>query len=147
MRAARRLLVISYHFGTEGAVGGLRWFGFTKYLERLGWTSAVLTAAEQTGTTVERCPRLWTTLDGLRSVRSLFNGHAPGGGGGSAHTASPNHTGALHQLGRELMACLAFPDEGRGWIVRATLRARALIRRFRPEVVVSSGPPHCAHVY
>src|SRR3989442_1572042 len=42
---ARRLLVISYHFRADGVVGGLRWAGVTKYLARLGWQVAVLTAA------------------------------------------------------------------------------------------------------
>ncbi|HXF96522.1 MAG TPA: glycosyltransferase, partial [Gemmatimonadales bacterium] len=40
----------------------------------------------------------------------------------------------------------AFPDEGRGWILRAARRARSLIRAFRPGAVVSSGPPHSAHL-
>lgn len=150
--SGRRLLVISYHFGSGGAIGGLRWLGFTKYLRRLGWTAAVLTAAEHegdardTGATVERCPRFWTSLDVLRSARRLMIGRAPRSAAPSAGTAASHHTSPLHQLGRELAAWLAFPDEGRGWIVRAALRARAMIRRFRPDVVVSSGPPHSAHV-
>jgi glycosyltransferase involved in cell wall biosynthesis len=41
---------------------------------------------------------------------------------------------------------LAFPDESRGWMLRAAWRARSVIRRFRPQVVVSSGPPHSAHL-
>src|SRR5438876_12353529 len=45
-----------------------------------------------------------------------------------------------------MAALLAFPDESRGWVFRAALRARAAIRRFQPQVVVSSGPPHAAHL-
>jgi len=52
----------------------------------------------------------------------------------------------LRQLRREAAALLAFPDESRGWLFRATLRARSVIRRFQPHVVVSSGPPHSAHL-
>lgn len=40
---------------------------------------------------------------------------------------------------------LALPDHGRGWILRCAARARSLIRRVQPKVVVSSGPPHSAH--
>lgn len=142
-----RLLVITYYFGPHGPVGGLRWLGITKYLARLGWKTSVVTAGRSVGADaaldaqVEPCPRLWTCLDAMRLVRRLARGQPPGRG------RPPNGPpGLLRQLGREAAALLAFPDEGRGWILRATLRARSVIRRFRPHVVVSSGPPHSAHV-
>src|SRR5207245_7830177 len=47
---------------------------------------------------------------------------------------------------REVAALWAFPGESRGGVWRAALRARAVIRRFQPQVVVSSGPPHSAHL-
>jgi glycosyltransferase involved in cell wall biosynthesis len=46
----------------------------------------------------------------------------------------------------EVLGFLNFPDESRGWMFRAALRARSVIRRFQPQVVVSSGPPHAAHL-
>jgi glycosyltransferase involved in cell wall biosynthesis len=150
---ARRLLVVTYHFGPDGAVGGLRWWGITKYLARLGWNVSVVTAAGSSGTDktihaqVERCPRFWTCLDGIRLVRRLALGLALRGaphGSPAAHASKP--PGLLRQLIREGAACLAFPDQGRGWMLRAALRTRSLIRRFRPHVVVSSGPPHSAHL-
>jgi len=49
-------------------------------------------------------------------------------------------------LRTELVAALSLPDESRGWVARASRRARALVRSFQPDVVVSSGPPHAAHV-
>ena len=41
---------------------------------------------------------------------------------------------------------LSLPDDGRGWVLRAAVQARRLIVQERPDVVVSSGPPHSAHV-
>jgi glycosyltransferase involved in cell wall biosynthesis len=38
-----------------------------------------------------------------------------------------------------------FPDNGRGWVSRAALRARALLKEREFDVVVTSGPPHSAH--
>jgi hypothetical protein len=150
---ARRLLVITYHFGPDGPVGGLRWLGIAKYLARLGWKISVVTAArpiENDATIsaqVERCPRLWTFLDGLRLLRRLAFGRSPGGLSNGSRVAPPSEPpGLLRQLYREVAAFLAFPDDSRGWMLRAALRTRSLIRRFRPQVVVSSGPPHSAHV-
>jgi hypothetical protein len=37
-------------------------------------------------------------------------------------------------------------SEGEGWTLRAARRARALIAKIRPDAVVSSGPPHLAHI-
>src|SRR5436309_13042754 len=42
---ARRLLIISYHFPPDGAIGGQRWAGLSKYLARLGWEVHVITAS------------------------------------------------------------------------------------------------------
>ena len=150
---ARRLLVITYYFGPNGSVGGLRWAGITKYLARLGWKVFVITAAPPAGnstssdTHVEWCPRLWTFLDGCRLLRRFAFGRSVGSfANGSRVAPAAELPGLLRQLRREMAALLAFPDESRGWVFRAALRARAAIRRLRPEVVVSSGPPHAAHL-
>ena len=148
---ARRLLVISYHFRADGVVGGLRWAGVTKYLARLGWQVAVLTAAppapgdDADGVHVERCPRFWTLNDCYRLlVRADQRGRTLPPQSSSPTRAS--QPGLWRQLRKELAAVLALPDDSRGWSFRAAVHARALLRRFQPEVVVSTGPPHAAHL-
>lgn len=150
---ARRLLVITYYFPPHGTVGGLRWAGITKSLARLGWKVAVMTAAPPDGNGtagsahVEWCPRLWTLIDGCQLLRRLALGRLLVSFPNASRAARPSvPPGLLRRLGREVAAFLAFPDESRGWILRAALRARSLIRRFQPQVVVSSGPPHSAHL-
>ncbi len=152
-RDGRRLLLITYSFPPDGFVGGLRWGGLTKYLTRLGWKVSVVTAAPRVGSDtavgarVESCPRLWTLIDGYRSLARLSGGlrrlfpHAASHG---ARGSEP--PGLWRRLSREVAALLDFPDEGRGWIVRAALRAHSVIGRFKPQVIVSSGPPHAAHL-
>lgn len=151
-RDARRLLVITYHFDPNGSVGGLRWLGLTKYLARLGWRVSVVAAppiqnGAATSAQVEWCPRLWTFIDGCRLLRRLAFGRSLGSFLEASRAARPSGPPrVLRQLGREVAAFLVFPDESRGWMLRAALRARSLIRRFQPQVVVSSGPPHSAHL-
>src|SRR5689334_12023454 len=48
-RESRRLLVLSYHFPPDGAMGGQRWAALTKYLARAGWEVHVVTAARPNG--------------------------------------------------------------------------------------------------
>jgi glycosyltransferase involved in cell wall biosynthesis len=150
---ARRLLVITYHFDPNGSVGGFRWLGFTKYLARLGWEIAVLTAVPPNGTgaptsvQVEWCPRLRTLLDGYRLLRRLAVGRLPSGSSDASRAVGRSGTpGLLRQLHQEVAAIFGFPDDSRGWTLRAGLRARSVIRHFQPHVVVSSGPPHTAHL-
>lgn len=153
MSATRRLLVISYDFGPSGTVGGLRWAGITKYLVRLGWKIAVITAAapcEPTsaiGVPVEWCPRLWTLVDGYRLLRRLTFGEAVESSPNPSRGGSTGRLRALgRQLSREIATLLALPDESHGWMLRAAWRTRSVMRRFRPDLVVSSGPPHAAHL-
>ena len=145
--SAHRLLVITYHFGSNGAVGGLRWTGITKYLVRLGWEVKVITAAPPEHASVESCPRFWTILDACRLLRRLAVRRSLASfPDGSWSTPGPELQGLLGKVRSEVAALLAFPDESRGWVFRAALRARSVIRRFQPHVVVSSGPPHSAHL-
>ncbi|PYO40633.1 MAG: hypothetical protein DMD33_16745 [Gemmatimonadetes bacterium] len=166
MTSGRRLLIVTYHFGNDVPPGGLRWLGITKYLARLGWNVVVITATEPAqddsaaGVRIEYCPRLPTCLDGVQFVRRLAVGRparpfaneailkspVEGGRDGSSGVRSSEYRGLLRELAREMWVWLAFPDYSRGWTLRAALRARSLIRRFRPQAVVSSGPPHTAHL-
>ena len=149
---APRLLVITYYFPPDGSVGGLRWAGIAKYLTRLGWKVSVLTAARQDGSDpagdpqVEWCPRRRTLMDYYEALRRS-NGRSHSSfekASGAAPASGP--PGLLRVLRREVGACLTLPDWSRGWILRAALRARSLVRRFQPQFVVSSGPPHAAHL-
>jgi glycosyltransferase involved in cell wall biosynthesis len=49
-------------------------------------------------------------------------------------------------LRSESSGLLYLLGEGHGWILRAALRARALIARIRPDVIVSTSPPHPTHL-
>jgi glycosyltransferase involved in cell wall biosynthesis len=149
----RRLLVISYHFPPDGAVGGLRWAGIGKYLVRQGWEVHVLTAASvpgpglRDGIQIHVCPRGRTLLDlygyAARELRGVLKRRRPGGA--PVPSDGPARAGASG-LRRAVASLLWFPDESRGWTLRAVVRARALLRRIEPDVVVTSGPPHTAHI-
>ena len=148
----RRLLVISYHFPPDGSVGGLRWAGIAKYLAPLGWDVCVLTAAPPStgsaahGVRVELCTPVRTINDYYRlflrtDQRSRSRSLEPSGA-----IEPSGRSGLWGRLRMELAAFLALPDYSRGWTLRAAVRTRSLLRRFQPSVVVSSGPPHSAHL-
>lgn len=151
----RRLLVISYHFPPDGAVGGLRWAGLTKYLAALGWKTWVLTAAASVsgrppeGVAIEFCPRGPTVSDLYQRYRRLLpGGRRPSGTGVERESELPKPASRdlASALRAECAGLLWLLDEGRGWTLRAAVRARDLIARVQPHVVVSTSPPHPIHL-
>ncbi|MGH7688936.1 MAG: glycosyltransferase [Gemmatimonadaceae bacterium] len=145
--------MITYHFPPDGAVGGLRWSGISKYLARRGWEIHVVTAAAGgngvpvPGVQIHHCPRARTLNDRYNAGVQRRRAARPG----LVVSASTLPTAAvpirLHdRIRRDLGVLLAFPDVGRGWIWRAARAARSLMRKQRFDAVVSSGPPHSAHL-
>ena len=151
---APRVLVITYHAPPDGAIGGRRWAGMSKYLTEAGWEVDVVTAAPQHGAERSRGYAVHvvnagrTLNDHYNSVVRRIRRPRSGGAAGSAATegAKGGRSSLLGRIRHELSAWLAFPDYGRGWITRAALRARRIVRAHRPDVVITSGPPHSVHL-
>ena len=153
-----RLLVVSYHFPPDGAVGGLRWSALGKYLAQRGWDVHVVTAASgppgedesATGVAVHRVPRRRTIDDAYNEWRSSATSAGSPASDGSDESGDgdgrPERRGPIRLLLRELGYLLAFPDYSRGWILRAARTVRRLRRIHEVDLVVTSGPPHGAHV-
>jgi glycosyltransferase involved in cell wall biosynthesis len=157
-----RILVITYHFPPDGSVGGLRWGGMSKYLARRGWEVHIVTASPQTGPPepgvhVHYAPRARTLNDKYNdwvsrrraSAASTPASSAPGASAtkGTPPTApAPRLKGAVAWLRRKLSQALIYPDDGRGWVLRAAGSSRDILSKMDFEAVITSGPPHSAHV-
>jgi glycosyltransferase involved in cell wall biosynthesis len=151
----RRLLVITYHFPPDGAIGGQRWAGVSKYLARLGWEVHVITAAEAgpqpatPGVYRHFCCRRRTLNDAYRAVagrlRQRSNGDQHLAGGSRVRPRSFSPMRPVEALRRIIGSSMYLPDDGRGWVAPAAKRARALLREHKFDIVITSGPPHSAH--
>ena len=157
-----RLLVVTYHFPPDGSVGGLRWAGLSKYLARRGWEVHVLTASPATdlevvpGRHLHSCAPTQTLNDRYndmaRRVRAARQRDGSAAKPTPAVATDERQRAAIHPLSAiawirgHLSAALAFPDYGRGWIVPASRKATELLNAHQFDVVVSSGPPHSAHI-
>lgn len=165
--AIRRLLVITYYFPPDGSVGGQRWAGLSKYLVRLGWEVHVVTAsALGTGSEIPGVHRhvrhrrrtlndVYRAAAGrLRQSRGM-NRQLPASNPGPQQQLTARNPGGqrrsallrpLTTIRRILGDSLLLPDPGRGWVGRAAGAARGLLRQKHFDVVITSGPPHSAHV-
>jgi glycosyltransferase involved in cell wall biosynthesis len=153
--AVHRLLVITYHFPPDGAIGGQRWAGLSKYLARLGWEVHVVTASplgrERDDPGVSRHVRYRRrTLNDVYKAAVGRVRHASD----ADRQLTPGNPRRLRRslLSRTLAAArrvvgnsIYLPDHARGWVSRAAGAARGLLRERKFDVVITSGPPHSAH--
>lgn len=143
-----RLLLVTYEFPPRGGPGVQRPVKLLKYLARLGWDASVVTVADPVTAVVDeslladvpdsaRVVRAWS-LEPTRAVRALRSRRAPAVGGTGA---SGMPSGFV-----KLVQSAFVPDEKRYWTPWAVRAALVEAGRERPDVVVSTGPPHTAHL-
>lgn len=152
----RRLLVITYHLPPDGAIGGQRWAGLSKYLARLGWEVHIVTASdarqEPPTPNVHRHfrPRRRTLNDVYKAAAGRVRQHSSGDRSPIREEPAAPPPGAWLKpfaAARRLVgSAMYLPDDGRGWVAAAAVESRALLRQREFDVVISSGPPHSAHL-
>jgi glycosyltransferase involved in cell wall biosynthesis len=153
-----RLLVVSFHAPPDPAVGGLRWTGLASHLAGRGWEVRMITAApgaaasSPEGIGVREVHRSTTIQDRYQAWRVAAMGR--NGGVPAGHPPAPAAAPGVRSMVTRTRdgvraaadALISFPDHGRGWIWRAGAAVRRAIREERPDTVVSTGPPHSAHL-
>jgi glycosyltransferase involved in cell wall biosynthesis len=116
---AHKLLLLTYHFPPSAASGTFRMLGFARHLPRFGWSVAVVAPPEMP----------WDPTDAALSAQV------------------PEET-AYHAVayprGAPRLLRLAAPYGV--WLPSAWLACRRVIECERPDVVLTSGPPHLIHL-
>lgn len=162
-----RVLLITYHFPPDAAIGGVRPYQFARLLAEHDIETWVLTvkpqfaeqrddrllieglpAARVVRTTVypTRRERLIKLAAGLKArLRGKFK-PAPGNhqvaSSGAQYTLPPPTTSWSQ---RWLMAWIFFPDRFAGWYRPALSAAEKLLRQMPFDAIVSTSPPRVTH--
>jgi glycosyltransferase involved in cell wall biosynthesis len=117
---AKRVLFITYHFPPSAASGTHRILGFAEHLPALGWDVAVVAP-----------PSLpWEPQD-----RGLVARIPAGTDVRYVDYPRDRVYWPLRKVARYS-----------AWLVRALASIRRAMKDLRPDVVVTSGPPHCVHM-
>ncbi len=152
----KRVLVVSYYFPPSGGPGVQRVLKFIKYLPACGWEPVVLTVR----TADAAYPELDATLQadvppGLRVERTrawdpyalyarlLGTSRQASIGVGFTGEGRANRR---QRAARWIRANLFRPDARVGWVPFARARAHRLLKEGGVDVVLTSGPPHSAHL-
>jgi glycosyltransferase involved in cell wall biosynthesis len=150
-----RLLVVTYYFPPSGGAGVQRPLKWVRYLPEHGVEPVVLTvragaypaldpglaADVPPGTTVIRTPApdpfgLYGRLTGRSRGEAV-----------AARTGTVGQSAALpERLSRWARANLFVPDARVGWVPFAVRAARRLYREAPFDAVLTTGPPHSAHL-
>ena len=166
-RGARRAMIVTTNFPPDASVGTLRTLRLVRHLAEAGWRVDVITAAPErfrAGTVIdmallEKVPRgvevsrarAWRPVERLgTAIRRTLRG-----GGGRSPAGAPSTTGDgrqgrvaggwLRQMTRATSAAMSLPDREVSWLLPAVAAGWRHVRRHRPDVLYSSGPPFTAH--
>jgi len=166
--ATRRILLVFFYFAPSAEVGALRWLSLAKFGAERGWALDVVTLHPRFMGTLD-ATRLGQLPPGARLFG--FSGEEPGWyrglvsvwrrvSGSNTHRAGGSGMGG-HLDGNDLALRLV-PSDAPAW--RRSFRSHmhfslsdvlarraanvgvALARAHRYDMVVSSGPPHAAHL-
>jgi glycosyltransferase involved in cell wall biosynthesis len=167
--APRTILLITYHYAPEATVGALRPTKFATYLPQFGWRPAVVSVRTKYYQTLDPSQvvpdfpiaRAGTIINPrdlylrLRDLPLQWWRRRP----------SPSKDEVLRRAARTswdekdvvantvlagirrlLVSLLYLPDDRLGWVPPAVLSALRLARILRPAAILTSGPPHSAHL-
>jgi glycosyltransferase involved in cell wall biosynthesis len=156
----KRVLLITYHFPPDGAVGSVRAAKFAKYLPEFGWEATILTVKPK------YCDVLDTnTIDvnssGIPVVIRTGMFRNPSfyyrkikrrlrSNGTKAYVSPPETEKAARHAQTAFRTwidfLLSFPDEQTGWIPFGFIKGMQALYRKNTSVLMTSGPPHSVHL-
>ena len=152
----KNVLFISYYFPPSGGSGVQRGLKFVKYLRDFGWNPIVLTVDPKSAAYPEIDEGLLDDIpDGVKVIRTdswdPYAAYASLLGKKKSDAVGVGFLGADHdswkeKVARFVRANLFFPDARVGWVRHARRAARELLKSTNIDAIVSSGPPHSAHL-
>jgi hypothetical protein len=162
----KRILLISYHYPPSSAVGGMRIYGFAKYLTELGWEVNILTVdrkyiqnfdyerykrdrrIEEYKTEVS--PKISKII--LYTIKRL--GYKKNSISNKNYLSNENYDKKTEEtkektknrIKRFIDSFLLLPDENRNWIIPALYKAEKIIKEKKINIVLTSCPPYSVHI-
>lgn len=159
----RKILMIAYHFHPDLEVGAIRSVKFAKFLPESGWRAGVVSVEEDyyektdsaplsVPCTIYRSGKLPTVGNCYLWLKRLLSPSASGSSRpGSAATAAIPESGYFAvgsaPLWKRFINSLSWtPDNHIGWLVPGVWAALKAIRREKPDIIYTSGPPQTGHL-
>ena len=152
----RRVLFVTYYFPPSGGSGVQRSLKFTRYLPEFGWLPTVLTVQPEHASYPDLDPDLGTEIHPDVDVERTFawDPYALYARVLSREKEDVVSVGFLgeaemnvrQRIARWIRANIFLPDARVGWVPFATRRGDELLRQGGFDAILTTGPPHSAHL-
>lgn len=150
----KKALILSYYWPPGSGPGVQRWLKFCKYLPEFDWEPIVITV--KNGSYPSKDESLLNDVpDDLKVYRTnsiepfvLYN-MLRGKKGKSVEVAMASVKGKQSRFARfanYIRSNYFIPDARVGWNAYSYPQALKLIKKYNPDVIVTTGPPHSTHL-
>jgi hypothetical protein len=155
----KKVLIITYHFPPDAAIGAVRPAKFAKFLPDFGWEPVIYTVKEKN---YESCDdsRFEPKLKDLTIYRAnlipgllqgysrLIHGRIRSLGNTSNLTVSheSESQNSVNSLRRVLRSLVRTPDANQGWIFNILIDGYRIMRKHKIDAFITSGPPMSTHL-
>ncbi len=149
----KKVLIITYYWPPGSGPGVQRFLKFSKYLREFGWEPIILTVENGSYPSIDTS-LLKDILEGLKVFKTKsyepfhwYNilkgkkGKSTGVGMVGMHNQSWFQKMALH-----IRANYFIPDARKGWKKYALKKAKVIIQEEHVDAIITTGPPHSAHL-
>jgi glycosyltransferase involved in cell wall biosynthesis len=126
-RHGGRVLMITLHFPPSAASGAFRMLGFARHLPYFGWSTAVVASSDNAWEPID--PAMASEIPSSTKLRYV-----------------PYPTGRGTKLLQRVLGRTGILEVDAAWALAALEPCRSLIREQRPDVLLTSGPPHSVHL-
>ena len=154
--SAKKVLIFAYYWPPASGPGVQRWLKFVKYLSEKDWEAIVITPENGSypntdSTLLKDVPESvkverTKTLEPFR-LFNLLTGQAKRGNTTSVGMGDiKGSTSLIKKISAFVRANFFIPDARKGWKRFAINKGRELIASNNIDLIVTTGPPHSAHL-
>ncbi len=123
----RHVLIVSMHFPPSAASGAFRILGFVRHLPASGWLASVVTCDNTPGEPID--PALARAIPPDTAVCRI-----------------PYPDSATAEVARRVLTATGLFKRQATWCYAARWPCDDFVARIRPDVILTSGPPHSVHL-
>jgi len=150
----KKAIILTYYWPPGSGPGVQRWLKFCKYLPEFDWQPTVITVKNGSypytdETLIRDVP---ASLDVIKTETfepfALYN-LLRGKKGKSVEVGMGNlkgNQGLFAKIANYIRANYFIPDARVGWNKYALIAAERAIKKSRPDVIITTGPPHSTHL-
>jgi hypothetical protein len=145
----KNVLIITYHFPPDDAIGGIRINALFKYLREYNWHPVILTKKSKNGprnaNNVIETP--YFEHDAIKSVKSAIGMDTNKPVNRSSTGENHIDKSLIYSISRFLMLeLLAYPDVHKGWYKHAYKNAENIVATQKIDAIISTSSPVISHI-